>query len=264
LYVGDVRDVLATLPDASVDCVVTSPPYLDARPEYPSPTLAEFGEILLELRRVVTGPMLWNLGRIFRDHCEVRWQEALLVIAEQAGWSHRDTRVWVKPNANPIHGEVFADRHEYVYVLGAPDALLNVDASRAPYAEASIPRLRRGWTNHVGVKGDDSRARDRRRSDPHPLGARPPSYMVVDTGREKGNPHPAPMPLLMAESLVVLASWPGQTVLDPFAGSGTTCLAARRHGRRSVGIELSPEYAALAARRLQQLSLLAEEAPYAA
>jgi hypothetical protein len=47
-------------------------------------------------------------------------------------------------------------------------------------------------------------------------------------------------------------------VLDPFAGSGTTGLSARNHGRHSILIELSQEYAALAARRLQQLSLLAE------
>jgi DNA modification methylase len=47
-------------------------------------------------------------------------------------------------------------------------------------------------------------------------------------------------------------------VLDPFMGSGTTALAARRHGRHAVGVELNPEYAALCARRLQQLSLLAD------
>jgi hypothetical protein len=50
------------------------------------------------------------------------------------------------------------------------------------------------------------------------------------------------------------------TVLDPFMGSGTTALVARRLGRRSIGIELNPSYAELAARRLQQLSLLAEPA----
>jgi DNA modification methylase len=48
------------------------------------------------------------------------------------------------------------------------------------------------------------------------------------------------------------------TVLDPFMGSGTTALVARRLGRRSIGVELNPEYAALCARRLQQLSLLSE------
>jgi len=48
------------------------------------------------------------------------------------------------------------------------------------------------------------------------------------------------------------------TVLDPFMGSGTTALVARNHGRHAVGIELNPQYAELAARRLSQLSLLAE------
>ena len=48
------------------------------------------------------------------------------------------------------------------------------------------------------------------------------------------------------------------TVLDPFAGSGTTMLVARNHGRHSIGIELSEDYLKIAAKRLQQLSLLSE------
>ncbi len=55
-------------------------------------------------------------------------------------------------------------------------------------------------------------------------------------------------------------NWRTGTVLDPFMGSGTTALVARRLGRKSVGVELNPEYAELCARRLQQLSLLAEGA----
>lgn len=260
LYVGDALEVLRELPDESVDACVTSPPYLDARPEYPSPSLHDFEDIFRELGRVVTGPILVNAGRIFRDGCEVRWQEDLLLAAERGGLSHLDTRIWIKPNANPIRGQVFADSHEYVYVLGRPGELLNIDAARRPHAPSTVARFGRAWTNHRGVKSPrESRAR-KSRAVPNPAGARPRSYVECCVGREKGNKHPAPMPLEVAEWMVTLASWPGETVLDPFAGSGTTALASRKHGRLSVLVELSPDYAAMCARRLQQQSLFAGDA----
>lgn len=257
LYVGDALLVLREMPDASVAAVVTSPPYLDARPEYPSPSLAKFELIFGELARVVRGPMLVNVGRLFRGGCELRWQEDLLQAAERAGWSHLDTRVWLKPNANPIRGNVFADSHEFVYVLGDPVDVLNVDAVRTEYEPESIARLNRIWRRGRGVKGDE-------RGDQHgravnEIGARGRSFHVAYVGGRKGNPHPAPMPVEVAEWMVALASWPGEAVLDPFAGSGTTAIAARRLGRDCVCIEAEADYAALTAQRLSQQSLLAED-----
>lgn len=63
LYVGDCLEVLRGISDYRIDAVVTSPPYLDTRPEYPSPTVEEFGAIFRELERVCMGAMLWNVGR---------------------------------------------------------------------------------------------------------------------------------------------------------------------------------------------------------
>jgi DNA modification methylase len=62
--------------------------------------------------------------------------------------------------------------------------------------------------------------------------------------------HPAPYPLQLAERLVRMFSFVGDTVLDPFMGSGTTNLAAARWGRNSIGIEVDPHYFDMAARRL--------------
>jgi len=59
----------------------------------------------------------------------------------------------------------------------------------------------------------------------------------------------------LARRCVRLSTWPDEVVLDPFAGSGTTLLAARQLGRRAVGIEASERYCQLAARRLAQRSL---------
>jgi DNA modification methylase len=268
LYVGDCLDHVRDMRESSIAGVVTSPPYLDLRPEYPSPSLPQFGYLFRELARVVTGGIALNVGRLWRDGVEVRWYEDLLEEARRAGWALRDTAVWVKPNPNPIIGPVFANAHEYVFLLSrSPDAF-RPDAIRLPYQEGSIERLRRRWISNVSVKGDTSerngKRRDERRGErkeANPDGARAPSAIVVPVGKAKGNAHPAPMPLDLALPLVELVSAPGEYVLDPFAGSGTTLLAARALGRIGVGVELDRTYALEAAERLSQQSLFAAVAP---
>jgi site-specific DNA-methyltransferase (adenine-specific) len=63
--------------------------------------------------------------------------------------------------------------------------------------------------------------------------------------------HPAPFPLELATRLVRMFSFVGDTVLDPFCGSGTTMVAAFRTGRNSIGVEIDPEYCRMAARYLK-------------
>jgi site-specific DNA-methyltransferase (adenine-specific) len=63
--------------------------------------------------------------------------------------------------------------------------------------------------------------------------------------------HPAPFPLELATRLVRMFSFVGDTVLDPFCGSGTTMVAAFRNGRNSIGVEIDPEYCRMAARYLK-------------
>jgi tRNA G10 N-methylase Trm11 len=71
---------------------------------------------------------------------------------------------------------------------------------------------------------------------------------------EQGLAHPCPKPLQWMRWLVELASLPGETVFDPFMGSGTTGIACLKEGRRFVGIELDPGYFALAVQRLEEVS----------
>lgn len=70
-------------------------------------------------------------------------------------------------------------------------------------------------------------------------------------GPETGN-HPAPYPVKLASRCIRLSTWPGETVLDPFMGSGSTLLAARALGRKAIGIEKSERYCEIAATRLAQ------------
>ena len=74
----------------------------------------------------------------------------------------------------------------------------------------------------------------------------------IPPGASTGAGHPAVMPLALATAAIRLSTWPGETVLDPFAGTGTTLLAAKLLGRQAVGVELSERYCELAAARLSQ------------
>jgi DNA modification methylase len=164
--------------------------------------------------------------------------------------------VWIKPNANPHQGEVLTNAHEYILLFGDG---FDEDAVRTPYSEETVLRYGRRFVNHSGVKGDGRGAHDSRpQRTLNERGARGKSFFLCYTGREKGNKHPAPMPLDLAEHLVKLSG--GQKVLDPFAGSGTTLLAARRLGRSGIGIEFLSEYAEMAAERLAQQTLLGPQA----
>jgi DNA modification methylase len=265
VYRGDALGVLAALPDDWVDAVLTSPPYVDMRPEYESPK--DWVRIFEELLRVVNGPMLWNVGRKWVEGCEDMWWLQLIDEAKEAGWEHWDTLVWFKPNANPIQGRIATNAHEYVLAFGKEGAEFDEEARRRPYAIGSAERLRRRWVSSISVKDDGEERSGARRSERkgerrevNPAGARGASVLVHTTGKEKGIKHPAPMCLDVALELVEFVCPAGGTVLDPFAGSGTTAIAARMRQCNSVMIELSPDYCAELVRRLslvpRQMTLL--------
>ncbi len=77
----------------------------------------------------------------------------------------------------------------------------------------------------------------------------------IPPGASAGSRHPAVMPFELAARAIRLSTWPGEVVLDPFCGSGTTLLAARSLGRRAVGVEISERYCEMAATRLSQGTL---------
>jgi DNA modification methylase len=83
----------------------------------------------------------------------------------------------------------------------------------------------------------------------HANGAIPRDVIECATARSRLN-HFATFPLELIEPFVLATTGAGDLVLDPFAGTGTTGVAALAHGRRFLGIELSPEYAAIARTRL--------------
>lgn len=253
---GDALTTLPLLASGVADAVVTSPPYLDQRPDVVLTEL-DWGALFTELGRVVpSGSLMLNLGRVHRDGVEVTWAHEILDRARESGWLLLDEIIWHKVNGGGGRSSTYLiDRHERVYWLARRvDPYKGFDEARQPYSPATLERYARKWARGGGVvKGHDSEEQDGR--SPHPDGAKPGSVFVSSVGADKGIQHPTPMAPELAEFLIKLACPPGGTVLDPFAGSGTTARAARRLGRRSILIEIDEAHCAETARLSTQQAL---------
>ena len=184
-----------------------------------------------------------------KDLVGIPWRVAFALQAD--GWWLRQDIIWHKPNPMP---ESVTDRctkaHEYVFLLTKSaryyfdnDAIKEKAASKphAPHnsADKHGGHLRKDFgTDRMQKVWAADGLRNRR------------SVWTVNTKPFKGA-HFAVMPEALVEPCVLAGSKTGDTVLDPFAGSGTVGVVALRHGRNFVGVELNNEYASLAESRIR-------------
>jgi site-specific DNA-methyltransferase (adenine-specific) len=84
----------------------------------------------------------------------------------------------------------------------------------------------------------------------HGEGSRPTGFQSTEAAERNG--HPCPKPILQMSWIVKRVSRIGETILDPFMGSGTTLVAAKNLGRKAIGIEIEEKYCEIAAKRLSQ------------
>jgi site-specific DNA-methyltransferase (cytosine-N4-specific) len=197
------------------------------------------------------------------------WQVAFALQGD--GWILRNAIIWHKPNAMP---ESVRDRlncrHELVFLLvKSPAYWFDLDPIREPHKTVITrePDHPRGHTRPPGRPGrctrppkygpgtreisTASRYGSSRHRRGHPNGRNPGDVWSIPT-RPYHGPHFAAYPIDLPLRCIAAGCKPGGVVLDPFAGSGTTGLAAIQLGHRFTGIDLSPDFARLAARRLAQ------------
>ncbi len=200
----------------------------------------------------------------------------------EAGWWIRSDVQWWKLNGKHENVEDRPFRaHEYVTMFTkTADPYYNEEALRQPYVPSTIREVGiayRSESKKVVVEGKEYSLYERAGAeDPSDLkrrivkslaergGSMLPDVWFMATGNGEGR-HVAVFPETLPELCITASTRPGDAVLDPFAGSGTTLRVARRLRRRSVGIELSPESVAFAREKVgrpQGTTLKAfEEAP---
>jgi DNA modification methylase len=177
-----------------------------------------------------------------KDLLGIPWMVAFALRAD--GWWLRQDIIWHKPNPMP---ESVTDRctkaHEYVFLL--------TKSARYFYDADSIREAPTGRTDALSVinTGANNEREKRTLNNDGTIGANARSVWPIATQPYSGA-HFATMPPALAERCIKAGSKPGDIVLDPFGGAGTTGLVADRLGRSATLIELNPEYARLARERI--------------
>ncbi len=255
LVLGDARRI-KQVPDKSVHLVVTSPPYWTLK-EYPSRS-GQLGHT--------------HDYEKFLEALDQVWQHALRALVPGGrlivvvGDVCLPRRRYGRHVVVPLHASI----QEHCRSLGfdnlAPIIWYKIANAKFEVENGSGGFLGKPYEPNAIVKNDIEYILFQRK----PGGYRQPSLaarvlsvlpegchqewfqQVWHLGGASTRHHPAPYPLALAERLIRMFSFVGDTVLDPFMGTGTTNLAAMRWGRHSIGFDIEPTYVELARRRLEQ------------
>jgi site-specific DNA-methyltransferase (adenine-specific) len=264
IYTGDALEVLRTLPDASIDCVITSPPYWGLRDygvagqigqeDTPDAYIAQLLDVFNEVYRVLksSGTCFVSLGDTYSEKSLTMTPYRFACRMIMAGWVLRNIVIWHKPNQMPANTRdrftvdfepvfFFVKKQKYYFQQQLEPYMKPLNRWAGDALEV---RGQSTWADGTGQK--IYRNRNMR---PNPEGRNMRAVWSINTKPFKGA-HFATYPEKLVERLLLAGCPPAGVVLDPFLGAGTTAMVAQRLGRSYVGIELNPEYVKMAEERL--------------
>jgi site-specific DNA-methyltransferase (adenine-specific) len=261
IIAGDSLAVLKGVPDNSVDLIVTSPPYADRRAKTyegvkPDKYVEWFLPISDELKRVLkpTGSFVLNIKEIVVDGERSTYVMEIILAMRKRGWLWTEEYSWHKKNCYPGKWpNRFRDAWERCLHFTRQKKF-------AMYQEAVMVPM--GDWRHARLKNLSET--DRTRDNSHVSSGfgknisnwvgRDLAYPsnVLHMATECGNKnHSATFPVALPAWFIQLFTKPGDVVLDPFVGSGTTAVAARELKRHYLGIDISREFCEIARKRVQ-------------
>ena len=252
IHCGDNCDLLGRLPRECIDLVVTSPPYDDLR-TYGGHSWDFFG-VAWQLKRVLKpgGVIVWVVADATKDGSETGSSMEQALHFKRLGLNLHDTMIYQKANVfayDPANLR-FKSAHEFMFVFSNGKPKTYNELKDKPNSK----RFSKGVTSGRNANGDMRKPKDveqgefQCRSNVWEYG-----QGFMRTSKDAiAFEHPAIFPDDLAADHITAWSNPGDLVLDPFSGSGTTAKAAKELGRRFLGLEINPEYCAIAERRIAQ------------
>jgi DNA modification methylase len=240
IHLGRAEEVLRGFPQV-VHLTVTSPPYWDLK-SYEGTEIGSLEEFMQEQRSVFElvfaatlpgGFLACNIGtRVsMNDHSHLPFMFFSMLM--ECGFSYRREHIWVRPKGS--HG---------VWQRGTTAFMRHY-----PHPKLVMTNIQHEYIFIMQKPGDPEVDRSLCLNDDY-IKDTCWSVWPISPAYTPGNEHPAPFPEELVDRLVVLYSNPGDVVLDPFVGSGTTTAVAKGRGRRWVGVECEPRYVSFANDRM--------------
>ena len=259
---GDCEEILTRLPDNSIDLIFTSPPYADQRQKTygglsPDKYVDWFLPKASQFMRVLkpTGTFILNIKERVVDGERHTYVIELILKMREQGWLWTEEFMWHKKNSYPGKWpNRFRDNWERLIQF-------NKDKKFHMYQEAVMVPVGDWAKDRLAKLSETDKTRDESKVGSG-FGKNVSNWLgrdlvyptnVIHMATECSNRnHSATFPVELPEWFIKLFTQPGEIVLDPFMGSGTTALAAIRLGRYFVGMDISKEYIELARQRTAQ------------
>ncbi len=262
LVVDNCLAALRGVPDESVDLVITSPPY-DGQSKYGNGEKYQrdwyaqtFLAVSAEVLRVLKPTGSFVLNYRSKRHGDERGtlQYELVFWLRDQGFLFCEDFIWGKPSPPPGRFNRFLkDAVEYCFQFSkGPNWQFFPEQCLSPARWDAKDRERRKKLAHNYVRVNAPSGQGRKRVQAGPDMVRPSTLLHLEP-EFSPNPvkHPARFPLELPRFFIKLLTTRGQMVVDPFAGTGTSALAAEQLGRRWLAIEIDPKYAAAVPSRFQ-------------
>jgi len=246
VYQGDCLKLLSTIPDESLQLIVTSPPYNIGK-EYEKRLkletyLEQQAAVIRECVRSLSprGSICWQVGNYVDNGSIIPLDTVLYPIFTNLGLKMRNRIIWHFEHG--LHcSRRFSGRYEtIIWFTKSDDYVFNLDPIRVPQK----------YPGKKYFKGPNAG-----KHSCNPLGKNPGDFWVipnVKSNHVEKTDHPCQFPVELVERLVLSMTNEGDWVFDPFLGTGTSIIAAIRRNRRGIGAEVVPQYVRLAKQRIEQ------------
>lgn len=243
---GDCLELMKDIPDGSVDMILTSPPYFNAREYSQYETVKDYMDTMERIFRIVheklkasricvvnISPVLVKRASRSKQSYRIPLPFYFVPMLERIGFEFLDDIIWKKPDGASINrnGGFFRHRKPVAYKPNIVTEYILVFKKSAPFLIDKI--LQSSSLVPDGYERTN----------------------VWEINPETKSNHPAPFPVGLAERCIRYYSYAGDTILDPFAGSGTTGVACKNLNRNFIGIELDEEYFEIAKKRIEEAEL---------